>query len=149
MLETGMGAIDILVNGKSIQYSPIKLSNTQKQFLVDKRFKIIVDNLSSVDDNIVVKCKIINFIGDNAKGCVESGERLALVSFYRGKLKLSIGVENEIPNVRCEYVDFGLKVTVSKQAFLHQIVFGVAWVSMQDEEKEDIYTWFAADPTLY
>lgn len=150
MLETGMGTINIRVNGENFQYTPIKLPNAQKQFLVDGRFKIVVDNLSFfTNDTIIVECEVINFPCVNVKGYIESGERLALVSFYYGNLKLSIGVEDEIPAVHCEYVDCGLKVTISKQACLQQIVFGIAWVSMQDEEKEDIYTWFAADPTLY
>ena len=27
-----------------------------------------------------------------------------------------------------------------------QVVFYVAWIDMIDEEKQDIYTWLAADP---
>lgn len=144
-----MGDIDIIVNGTSFEYSIIKLPNAQKQFLVDKRFKIIVKKLPLSDTDITVECKIINFKGDNVKGYVESGEGLNLVSFYRKKLKLSIGIEDQINNVYCECIEYGLKITVFKQSFLKQLVFGIAWLSMHDEEKEEIYTWFAADPTLY
>ncbi len=148
MLKTPIGIIDVLINGKSNYYKSIELINSVKNFSVDGRYKVIVDIPINKVHDLVIECKLFEFTGDNAKGYIESGERLALISFYRDNIKLSIGVEDETNNVKCSYIDYGLKVILSKEAHLQQIIFGIAWVSMRDKEVEDIYTWFAADPTL-
>jgi hypothetical protein len=148
MLKTPIGFIDVLINGKSNDYKSMKLVNKEKNFSVDGRHKVIVDLPVNQDQDIVIECKLAEFAGDNAMGCIESGERLALISFYQDNIKLSIGVEDEISNVMCCYIDYGVKVILSKEVHLKQVIFGIAWVSMKDREKEDIYTWFAADPTL-
>jgi hypothetical protein len=148
MLKTPIGFIDILINGKSNDYESIELANKEKNFSVDGRYKVIVDIPINQDQGVVIECKLVEFTGDNAMGCIESGERLALISFYRDNIKLSIGVEDEISNAMCCYIDYGVKVILSEEVHLQQVIFGIAWVSMNDREKEDIYTWFAADPTL-
>lgn len=148
MLQTPIGTIDISINEKSYNYKLVELNNVERNFSVDGRYKVIVDVPPNTAQDIIVECRLTDFIGDNAKGCRESGEQLALISFYNDKIKLSIGVEDEISNVNCSYIDYGLKVNISKEAHLQQIAFGIAWISMKDKETEDIYTWFAADPTL-
>jgi hypothetical protein len=152
MLKTPLGEIVIIVDGQSVTYKPISLDCTEYgtrneiMFTVDARYKIEV-KLSSIP--CVVECKFNDFLGDDGRGGVDSGQYLALICFYRGNTKLSIGVEDEIPGVECSYTDYGLKVELTEQASIHCVTFGIAWVAMKDEEKEDIYTWFAADPTLY
>lgn len=148
MIKTPIGTIDILINGKSNYYSSIELDNRGKNFFVDGRYKIIVDIPFNNDQDIVIECKLSEFTGDNVKGCIEPGEELALISFYRDNIKLSIGTEDEIKNIECSYIDYGLKVTLSKEIHLQKVIFGIAWVFMRNREIEDIYTWFAADPTL-
>jgi len=147
MLRTPIGTVDVLINGKSYNYKIRKLRNRDRTFTVDGRYMIIVG--ISNDQDIVVECKLTDFTGDDAKGSIESGARLALTSFYRDNIKLSIGVEDEISGVQCSYIDYGIEVALSKEACLQLVVFGIAWITMNDAEKEDIYTWFAADPTLY
>lgn len=149
MLKTPVGIIDILINGKSNYYTFMELGKIERNFSVNGRYKVIVDIPSDDVKDVIVECKLIDFMGDNPKGCIESGEQLALISFYRDNIKLSIGVEDEISNVNCGYIDYGLKVIISQKAHLQQISFGVAWILMKDKEMEDIYTWFAADPTLW
>jgi len=147
MLKTSLGTVEVLVNGQKYAYKSTKLKNKGGQFSVDGRYKITVD-VPIVCDDIVVECVLIDYMVDAIKGCKESGERLALISFDYGNTMLSIGTEDEIPYTYCDYTDCGLRITVSKQADLRQLIFGVAWVAMQDIEKESNYTWFAADPTL-
>lgn len=78
--------------------------------------------------------------------CVETGEDLALVSFYMGDTKLSIGTEGDIPGIQYEYFDNGLQLVTELE--LSEIVFYIASKKMVNAEKEDIYTWFAADPAF-
>jgi hypothetical protein len=78
----------------------------------------------------------------------EAGEQLALISFIYKNMKLSIGVEGDIPGVLYEYLYDRIRVRLTKYASIKKITFYVAWLVMNDIEREEIYTWFAADPTL-
>ena len=78
MLKTPLGTLDVLINGKSNDYKIKKLRNRDRTFTVDERYMVIVDIPDGQD--IVVECKLTDFTGDDAKGGVESGERLALIS---------------------------------------------------------------------
>lgn len=116
------------------------------------RYKIIVniaDLFEGLGNQIVVVGKLLKSEDDNIQECVESGERLAMLSFYAGNKKVSIGVEDELPGVLCTYEKNGIKVSISPDSKISQITFGVAWIRMDDVETQDIYTWFAADPTMY
>lgn len=148
MLKTELGTIKVLVDGQNCNYHIEELSNTQSNYCVDKRYKLTVP-VPTNTSKVVVECALTDFMGDKGRGGVESGQQLALISFYRGNIKLSLGTEDEIPHVHSGYTDYGLNVTIDKEADLKQVVFGVAWIAMKDEEKEDIYTWFAADPTFH
>jgi len=148
MLKTSLGTIEILINGQKRAYKSTKLKNKGKQFSVDGRYKLTVDIPLDCDD-IVVECVLADYADNDSRNGRDSGERLALTSFYHENTKLSIGAEDEIPYTYCDYADCGLRIKISKQAGLRRLIFGIAWIKMQDIAKEDIYTWFAADPTLY
>jgi len=152
MLETLFGEIKILINGSKIDYQSIELDNEEKNFKVDKRYKIVVnirDFLKNKSNEIIVESILLKNAIDNVERCVESGERLAMLSFYSGNKKVSIGVEDELPGILCTYGENGVKVFISSEAQIEQITFGIAWITMNDFETQDLYTWFAADPTLY
>jgi len=149
MLKTPIGTLDILLNGERSDYIFTKLNTCERNFSVEGRYKVIVNIPISRSQDIAIECKLIDFVGDNAKGNIESGEKLALISFYHDNIKLSVGTEDEIKGVSSSYIDYGLKVIISKTAIIQHIAFGLAWIDMKDREIEDIYTWFAADPTLW
>lgn len=90
-IKTELGNIIITINGQLLDYTSIKLANKGKNFTVDGRYQIMVDN-------ILVS---------------ESGEDLALISFLYNNIKLSIGVEGDIPGVNYEYMNDRLRVKVT------------------------------------
>lgn len=148
MIETILGIIQILVNGKEIDYIQKRLDRKGKNYAVDERFKITVE-IPKMENETIIECRLIKKKLKPLEQGVESGEKLALISFYHDNEKVSIGTEDEIPNVIYSYTSQGLKVVVTEKAKISRIIFGVAWIAMQDREKEDVYTWFAADPTLF
>lgn len=147
MLITDLGEIIVTVDGVTQQLQPLKLKNVEKRYAVDGRYKIIV-NLGEASANVSIACTLVNQPFIDLTRVIESGERLALISFYHQKTKLSIGVEEGRPKTVCEHLDNGINITINGNAGIPQIEFYIAWLTMQDEEKEDIFTWFAADPTL-
>jgi len=143
-----MGNIYITVNGKKYNYAFIELSNKEKIFKVDKRFKILVDNLSIDNEEIVIECILKAKSNNILNGAPETGENLALISFCNGNVKLSIGTIGDVPGVNYEYLQDRIRIIIPKEIGLKEIVFYVAWITMQNIPREEIYTWFAADPTL-
>lgn len=58
---------------------------------------------------------------------------------------------NEIcDSIGPEYMDYGIKVNFPnlKANESLRVIFGIAWVKISDSEREDIFTWIAADPTI-
>jgi len=143
-----MGNIYITVNGKKYNYAFIELSNKEKIFKVDKRFKILVDNLSIDNEEIVIECILKAKSNNILNGAPETGEHLALISFCNGNVKLSIGTIGDVPGVNYEYLQDRMRIIIPKEIGLKEIVFYVAWITMQNIPREEICTWFAADPTL-
>ena len=152
MIETILGEIEITINDKKVDYRYSRLSNKEKNFEVDGRYKIIIDleQISGNEDkDNVVAAKLIKTSDNNIKECVESGERLAMLSFYSDNKKVSIGAEDERPGVLCTYDNSSVKVLISPKATIFQVTFGIAWITWRECERQEIYTWFAADPTMY
>ena len=143
-MYTELGEIKILVNGKEVPYKSVELINHSRYFSVEKRFKLICDVPKQTRGNISIKCMIDIKKNIKATSCSETGENLALISFYWGKNKLSIGTKGDIEGVKYSYLDDAISLEMQQNP--RQMIFYVAWLEMIDLEKEDIYTWFAADP---
>jgi len=143
-----MGDIHIVVNRKKYDYTFIELSNKEKIFKVDKRFKILVRNFLIDDEEVIIECILKTKNNRILNGGSETGENLALISFAYDNVKLSIGTIGDVPGVYYEYLKDRICIRLTKDAGLKEVVFYVAWITMQDILKEEIYTWFAADPTL-
>jgi hypothetical protein len=47
-----------------------------------------------------------------------------------------------------EYLSNRLRIRITKDALVMKLDLYIAWIIMDNLEKEEIYTWFAADPTL-
>lgn len=148
MIKTPIGIINILVNGEKSNYELRELTKVGKNFLVDERFEVIVDIPQNANKDTMIECKITDSYVNNIKRIVESGEQLVLISLYSDNLKLSIGTEDKTPNIFYTYTNYGLSITVPKDTNMQRIVFRIAWINMHNKAMEDIYTWFAADPTL-
>ena len=147
MLKTPFGNIVICVENEVVEYNHIQMASSYigqhglPVFDVEGRFRISISNLNKP---ICVSC---TFIADEEYSSgIDSGERLALKSWFKGQQILSIGTEDEIPDVEVRYLDNGLKVILSENSNITNIVFQIAWMTINDPEKEDGYTWYAADP---
>lgn len=143
-MYTELGEIKVLVNGKEVPYNCVELINHNQYFSVERRFKLICDVSKQTLGDINIKCKIEIKKGIKVTSCSETGENLALISFYWGKNKLSIGTKGDVAGVKYSYWDDS--VVLEMQANPGQIIFYVAWLEMIEPDREDIYTWFAADP---
>lgn len=63
---------------------PIQLDNQEENFLVDGRYKIIVnikDNFEAENQDIIVDAKLIKNSNNDFQECVESDESLAMLGF--------------------------------------------------------------------
>lgn len=143
-MYTELGEIKILVNGQEISYKCIELLNHSQYFSVKGRFKLICKVPEHLAENINIECVLGIKEDIKVASCPETGENLALISFYWEKNKLSIGTRGDIAGVKYSYLDNA--ISLSMQQNPGQIIFYVAWLEMANPEKEDIYTWFAADP---
>lgn len=143
-MYTELGEIKILINGKEIKYQYIELIKHSQYFSVENRYKLVCDIPEQQSQNIRIECVVEFKKNIKVISGTETGENLALISFYWGKNKLSIGTKGDIHGVSYDYSDNSINLTMKKNP--GQIIFYVAWLKMVDPEKEDIYTWFAADP---
>jgi len=147
MLSTNLGEINVLLNNRNCKYRLIKLTNKKKNFIVDGRCKIVVDISENLNEEIEIQCNLKTDIIN--KRLIESGEGLASMSFISGKEIVSIGTEDDLEGIICEYLADGFKINVKKDFSVKEIIFGVSWKKMNDVETEELYTWFASDPTLF
>ena len=143
-MYTELGEIKVIVNGKEVPYNSVELINHNQYFSVERRFKLICDVSKQTLGDINIKCKIEIKKDIKVTSCSETGENLALISFYWGKNKLSIGTKGDVAGVKYSYWDDS--VVLEMQENPGQIIFYVAWLEMIEPDREDIYTWFAADP---
>lgn len=148
MLKTLFGNVSILINDQLFHYNPIKLVNEGKNFIVDERYQIIVDKISSSEHETSIDFILESDKALDLNGYSESGEGLAMLSFLYKNKKLSIGVEGDISGVYYVYMHDRLRVIVTKSASVSSLTFFIAWLTMHNIEQEEIYTWFAADPTI-
>ncbi|MBQ4058142.1 MAG: hypothetical protein IJD40_04325 [Lachnospiraceae bacterium] len=140
-MDTPLGAIVLKVNHKIINYNTTELKNTTLQFSVDKRYRLSSKVLFNRGD--LLECLILPKNRIVFEKCIETGENLSLISFYWQDIKLSIGTQGDLDDRVYEYSENGIKICFKDSA--SDIRFYIAWKEMKNKEKEDIYTWFAAD----
>ena len=134
------------MNGQKVNYSMFELPNKGNQIKVDGRFHIVVDNIMDKEET-VIDCILKNQNSVPISVYAEPGEDLALISFMVNNMKLSIGVQGDLPGVFYDYLNDRLRIRVTKNATISKFDIYIAWIAMDNVEKEEIYTWFAADPT--
>ena len=147
VLKTNIGAIGLYVNGKKQDFVPTELPRYGENYIVDGRYAITIKNSDLPDGNFEVECCL-----NSDKVCesgVNSGEDLALIDITADNEILSIGTYDGYARpYECKYTKNGIKIVANKADYAQDIIFLVAWLKMEDEEVESIYTWFAADPAL-
>jgi len=145
MLNTPLGNVKVIVNGEEEKLEIHSLLKSKANFTVDSRYQV---SLEWIEKGNVIDC-ILNIENDSyiASG-IESGEELALISFYKGNTKLSIGVIGDKKGIKYEYLQNGIRMTVFESQSSSFMPMNIAWLSMSDSELKDIYCWLAADPNI-
>jgi len=146
MLQTNLGQIDLFINDLEVEYEPIPLTTSWNAFVVDGRYKIVID-LKKISGSIEIYCTLN--ISDKFEYLVDSGENLLLVSFIQERDIVSIGVEDEVDGIYLETTDQGIKLLIHECEKVEALIIGVAWKTMTNPSNEITDTWFAADPTLF
>jgi hypothetical protein len=159
MLQTSFGKVVVKANGFPIQYQVEELplicgDREAPLFIVEGRYKILPKLGDDVGLPVRLSCSIdidLNTVDVDRSG-LETGERLYLNSLYRGDEKLSIGAFDELDGLECYDSSLnGIEIILTDQSFLKYAYFCVAWRTLAGDNYEnngDVYTWFAADPSL-
>lgn len=153
MLQTPTGQFFVFFDGIPLKNKWQKLPDYNKHNLVNGRycfkFKYKNDNCQHI-----LKC-ILEANTNKAKFEYESGENLIALSLYSGDFVLTIGAEGEDLKEWNKFYDYGITVLpTGLQYDIHQNTksqifrFGIAWV-LKKNDKEDVRTWLAADPTAF
>ena len=146
MIKTPFGSIRIILNEleeKKLVVHP--LSRNKPNFIVDERYQVYLEDL---ENGNVIDC-ILNIESDlNITSVIESGEELALISFYKDNIKLSVGVVGDRKGIKYEYLENGIRMTVFEEQPNSFMPMNIAWLRMDNPEVEDVYCWLAADPTI-
>ena len=158
-MTTPLGDIEICIDGKTIKYTAQNMGVMDKLCPdVDGRFCIKVEFVPDGERH-AISCIIKSHIPSDKDG-VESGEQLALKSFYKGHSKLSIGMEGETGyfadgtrafdtyDYDTEYLEDGVRYVINEDTKTDRYVFGVAWIENVTDDN-DVQTWFGADPTMF
>ncbi|MDO5292729.1 MAG: hypothetical protein Q4F05_08265 [bacterium] len=157
MLLTPLGKIKILYDNEEIEYKALAIEYDKSCTELDGRYLIRV-SFKPDGHRHIISCRIINYT-PNTNDDIESGENLELKSFYKEKVKLSIGMEgdtgyflngmrlSEYYDYDTEYLHDGVGYVVLETTTTDEYKFGIAWLNNCTEEN-DVQTWFGADPTL-
>lgn len=152
MLQTPLGEIIVTIDNKQIQYEPEIEPQNKSYPDLNGRYSITV-NFEPDGKQHTISCRIKGH-HPNKKDDIETSERRELKSFYNGKTKLSIGMENDGLDRESEYdydtdyLDDGVSYEVRTFTRAKKFVFGIAWISNSTDENEN-QTWFGADPSYF
>ena len=126
----------------AIDYKTIELPCESTRFIVDRCCQIEINEKSTAGD-------VFEFILDTPKNfeCFsESGEDFEMLSFYCDDIKLSVGVAYEkFMDFKCEYFNDRMKISYNGES---KVYCKASWKKMIYKEIEDIFTWFASDPSV-
>jgi hypothetical protein len=145
-MKTELGEIIILINERSVNFNAMELPEMDKSFSVNARYRLDYQIPKIfLNKNIEIKCMLKNEHNNILERNIESGENLALISFYSSNIKLSIGTRGNREGVKYKYLENGIQI--SGYQFIES-PFYVAWLYMEDRDSQEVYTWFAADPSF-
>ena len=144
------GSVILSVNGRPVPFTVSDLPCCTERFRVKRRVRLSCQIPNDVEGKSVsIKCQVRFHSGINVEPFEETGEDLALVSYYWGDHKLSIGTLGDRKGTRYVYTGEGLEIVADHSP--GTVDFYIAWLEMcgdaEERERQDIYTWFAADPS--
>ena len=146
MIRTPFGEIQIFINGREEEGTEMcPLPGCKKNFTVDERYQVF---LKKIEEGNVIDCILNTENSLSIRSVIESGENLALISFYKDNTKLSIGLVGDRKGIKYEYLENGMRMVILEKQPNCFMPMNIAWLCMKNPELEDIYCWLAADPTL-
>ena len=157
MFSTPIGDIEIRIDGRLAHFNgrSIKKDGTCED--VSGRYAIYVD---FKPDGIAhsITCRILGHTVDK-RDEIETGEWLELKSFYKGNIKLSIGMEGDVGYIGSErvseydydndYFDDGVSYEILPETMTEHFVFGISWIEDPDTSERNCQTWYGADVKGY
>jgi hypothetical protein len=148
MLNTPLGAFKIVINGQDYDFEAIELPKIEQRFSVDGRYRIIVNLEAYKNQDTILEGVLDITVNDNINTTPETGEKLALISFWNDNFILSVGFEGDIdfPNVKYKYLNDRIQIFIPRETEVKSIPCNIAWLDMEDPEYESSYTWLAAAP---
>lgn len=146
------GTAVVLVNGSSTQFAVKNLPRCTEQFCVKGRVSLSCSIPKSVNSKETsIKCRVLFHDALDVQPCEETGEELALVSYYFHNYKLSVGTLGDQKNTRYVYTSDGLEIITNSN--ISRVEFYIAWLEMSEnkveKERQEVYTWLAADPSYH
>ncbi|MDD3403593.1 MAG: hypothetical protein PHQ72_09590 [Hespellia sp.] len=157
MLETPLGNIELLIDGKPVEYNAVPVGLDKLCLNLMGRFRITISFRPDGKKHEIL-CRIKDYISTRYDG-IESGERLELKSFYKDCYKLSISAEGDsgyYPNgtrvsdyydYDNEYYNDGVSYLILESTSTSNYRFGIAWIKNYNDANE-VQTWYGADTTL-
>ena len=151
MLNTPLGKILLLVDGKAVLYKVEQLNPVAALFPdIQARFKIRFD----YDQNHPAKSIQCLVEDASVRGGSETGECLEAISFYQANLKLTLGVRGSFGDAADYGFDFdgqhlerGIECLLNERTASQPFVFAVSWIDPVTDEN-DVQTWYASDPAI-
>lgn len=146
------GTASLFVNGRPEQCTVKNLPCRTEQFCVKGRVCLSCRIPKSVhSEETSIKCRVLFHDASDVEPCEETGEELALVSYYLHNYKISVGTLGDQKDTRYLYTSDGLEIIT--KCTINRVEFYIAWVEMSEnkveKERQEIYTWLAADPSYH
>lgn len=145
MLVTILGELFIEINGKIYEYNPIEISNTINGRDIDKRYLIGIEGICDLPQGATIEI-YLSLKNHTPRVNKETGEKLFALSFEENSLKLSLGVEGDIPGLIYRSTHHGIYICVHDKIFVDSFKIAVAWVHSNSYFDDGTLTWLAADP---
>lgn len=144
------GTASLFVNGRPAQCTVKNLPCCTEQFCVKGRVCLSCRIPKSVhSEETSIKCRVLFHDASEVEPCAETGEDLALVSYYVHAYKISVGTLGDQKDTRYVYTSDGLEIVTKCK--ISRVEFYIAWLEMSEtqveRERQEIYTWLAADPS--
>ncbi len=144
-MQTPLGQLEVKIDDTVLDCTWSAVPTDRACPDLDGRYAIVVP-FSPDGKAHILSCRIREISGVE-EAFPEPGEDLAMLSFYKGGVKLSIGMEEAENDYDTAYLTDGVQYCLLPTTKTTKFLFGIAWLNAVTEEN-DIQTWFGADPTL-
>ncbi len=156
-LSTPLGTVQVLLDGKPIDFEASELTADEKQFPdVCGRYKIVCFHACDGLEHSLA-CVLRDFDAAKIETDNESGESLEAIAFYGKDTKLTIGAKGESYTIGMRFSPFdydtiplshGVSYEILSSTRTRRYVFGISWIAPVTQEN-DAQTWYSADPYYF